>query len=164
MRESRQSVPARFMWTWKLARQRMDFRRDLPVRMARGFSLLPQSLFIWPFSGSTSLPWMTTTSRRKMTRQLHPAKRIARSGSSPTNLSPRIVPILGSSCSASCPDTGFCPCLCLCPCRDPSLPGSRVRDGRASRTRSRVWRLSHCPWILGRRPSSCFLWRWIFAP
>ena len=33
------------------------------------------------------------------------------------------------------PDTGSFPCLCSCPCCDPSLPGSRVRDGRVSRTR-----------------------------
>ena len=128
-----------------------DFRRDLPVRIARRYSLLFQSFSIWLLSGSTSLPWMKTTSWRKMTRQLHPATRIARCGSSPMNLSPRNLPILGSSCSASCPDTGCFPCLYLCPCHDPSLLDGRVRDGRASRTRSRVWHPSQLPFDLGSK-------------
>ena len=119
---------------------------------------------IWLLSGSTSLPSMKTTSPKKMTRRLRPATRIARSGSNPTNLCSRNLPILGSSRSASCLDTGSFPCLCLCPCCGLSPPGSRGLDGQVSRTRNRVWRPSRCLLIGGRRPSSCLPLRWIAAP
>ena len=140
-----------------------NFRRDLPVRMARRYSLLLSPFSSWLFSGSTSLPWTRTTSRRKMTRQPHSAMRIARSGSNPMNRSPRNLPILGSSCFASLLDTGSSPCLCPCPCCDPLLLGSRGHDGRVSRTRSRAWRLSRSLLSVDRRPSSCFPLRRIAA-